>query len=80
MSKVIITHGDIKESYEIIGPKCFHVKVSKKSFDEAIVCLENECINAGGNAIIYLTQPEIEKWCTGGYYFTFYGTVVKIKE
>ena len=86
MGKIIITHGDIKENYDILGPKYFEIQVINKSyeqkqrqwfFDKAIKQLEKECKSIGCNAIIHLSHQIINSShsvCT----YEFYGTAVNI--
>lgn len=84
MEKIIITHGDIKENYDIIGPKYFEIQVISKSyqqkqwfFDKAIKQLEKECKSIECNAIIHLRHQIINS-SYNGYTYEFYGTAVNI--
>ncbi len=86
MEKVIITHGDIKENYDIIGPKRFEIEIVNKSiqhkqqqwfFDKAIKQLEKECKSIECNAIIHLRHQIIKSNCDV-YTYEFYGTAVNI--
>ncbi len=86
MEKIIITHGDIKENYDIIGPKWFEIRVVNKSyqqkqqqwfFDKAIKQLEKECKSIECNAIIHLRHQIINS-SSNVYIYEFYGTAVNI--
>ncbi len=86
MQKIIITYGDIKENYDIIGPKRFEIEIVNKSyqgkqeqwfFDKAIKQLEKECKNIECNAIIHL-RHQIIKSNSHFYTYEFYGTAVNI--
>lgn len=86
MEKVIITQGDIKENYEIIGLKYFEILLEdnlgekdKDRFDKAIKKLESECLNIGGNAIIYLKCKDFERE-NFKFKLCCYGTVVRIAK
>lgn len=86
MEKIIITHGDIKENYDIIGPKWFEIRVANKScqqkqqqwfFEKAIKQLEKECKSIECNAIIHLRHQIINS-SSDVYTYEFYGTAVNI--
>lgn len=71
MNNIIITSGDLKKDYEILGIVSYFIPDTFDDVDWGIRELKMKCEEIGGNAIIHFTQ-NINSECS-----VFYGTAVK---
>ncbi len=85
MKKIIVTTGDLKEKYEILGIISFLYNENRKPQPEEGVAildfimtkLQEEAIKKGGNAIIFVRIEHTYSGMANSEIYYAYGTVVK---
>lgn len=84
--KIIISTGDIKPDYEILGLvySCVDGPQNADEFNKAFLTAVDELKKGAGkieaDAIIHLKPDYLKKAEGYGFYLHLYGTAVKVKE